>query len=72
MVLPNKAYDILKWLMLLLVPLATFIVSVIDAFATGDPKAIIMATFSGLTELIGIIIKVSDTNFKKQALPEGK
>ena len=64
--LPDKVYDILKWIMILAVPFATFIVSVIDAFATGDPRSIIMAIFSGIAELIGIIIKISDGVYKKQ------
>ena len=36
MKLPNKVYDILKWIMILAVPFATFIVSIIDAVATVD------------------------------------
>lgn len=65
MKLPDKVYDILKWIMILAVPLATFIVSIIDAVATGDTRAIIMTVFSGITELIGIIIKISDGVYKK-------
>jgi len=68
--LPNKVYDILKWIMILAVPFATFIVSIIDAVATGDPRSIIMAIFSGVAELIGIIIKISDGTYKKQLKEE--
>ena len=66
MKLPNKVYDILKWIMLLAVPVGTFIMSLIAAIATKNASAIITAVFSGLASLAGAIIKVSDNEYKKE------
>ena len=67
-ILPNKVYEVLKWITILAVPLATFIISVYDSIITGDFRSIVMAVLSGLAELAGIIIKVSDTQYKKKLL----
>lgn len=66
MKLPNVVYDILKWIMFLAVPVGTFILGIITAAQTGDVSAIITAVFGGLGTLAGIIIKVSDGNYKKE------
>ena len=64
--LPDNVYDILKWIMLLAVPVGTFILGIIAAVQTGDPVAIITAVCGGLETLIGIILKISDSFYKKQ------
>ncbi|MBR2246053.1 MAG: hypothetical protein IJ880_03355 [Bacilli bacterium] len=66
MKLPNKVYDIFKWIMFLGVPVGTFIVAVIAAVNTHDPAAIITAVFGGLSTLAGIIIKISDGEYQKE------
>lgn len=65
MQLPDKIYDILKWVMLLIVPIGAFIISIITAIQTGDIVAIITAITTGIESLIGIIIKISDSTYKK-------
>lgn len=65
MILNNKFYDILKWVMFLATPVCTFIIGIIAAVATGDMSAIITAVVGGLGTLAGTIIKISDTNYKK-------
>lgn len=65
MKLPNKVYDALKWIMLLAVPICTFITALIAAIQTGDPTAIITTVISGLGSLAGAIIKISDNEYKK-------
>lgn len=65
MKLPNKVYDILKWIMILGVPVATFIIGIINAINTGSPEAIVTAVFSGLATLAGVIIKASDISYQK-------
>lgn len=70
MKLPDKVYDVMKWLMLLAVPVATFIIGIIDAVQTGDVTAIITAVFGGISTLAGIILKISDS-FYKSELKEG-
>lgn len=69
--LPDKAYDILKWIMFLAVPVGTFILGIIAAAQTGDVSAIITAVFGGLGTLAGIIIKVSDGTYQKEKEIEG-
>lgn len=66
MKLPDKVYDILKWIMLLAVPIGTFILGIMAAADTGNPAAIITATCGGIETLIGIILKISDTIYKNQ------
>lgn len=66
MKLPNKVYDVLKWVMLLGVPVGSFIISIITAVNTGDPTAVITAVFTGLATLAGIVIKISDGEYKKE------
>ena len=66
MKLPDKVYDILKWVFLLVVPVGSFITSVIVSIQTGDVKAIIAAVATGIESLVGLIIKISDSNYKKE------
>lgn len=70
MKLSNKLYNILKWIMILAGPVATFILGIIAAVQTGDPAAIVTAVFGGLGTLAGIVIKVSDVNYKKELSSE--
>lgn len=65
MKLPDKVYDVLKWVMLLATPVCTFVLGILAAIQTGDPSAIITATIGGLGTLAGIIIKISDATYKK-------
>lgn len=64
--LPDKVYDVLKWVMLLATPVCTFILGIIAAVQTGDVSAIITATIGGLGTLAGVIIKISDTTYRKE------
>ena len=66
MVLNDKTYETLKWIMLLATPLCTFILGIYAAIQTGDVTAIITAVLGGLGTLAGTIIKVSDTNYRKE------
>lgn len=66
MKLPDKVYDILKWVMLLATPVCTFILGIIAAVQTGEIPAIITAVIGGLGTLAGVIIKISDAEYKKQ------
>ena len=71
MKLPDKVYNILKWIMFLAVPTGTFILGIIAAAQTGDISAIITAVFGGIGTLAGIIIKISD-NIYHAELKEGE
>ena len=64
MKLPDKVYDVMKWIMFLAVPVGTFIIGIILAVRTGDVIAIITAIFGGIETLAGIIIKISDNVYQ--------
>jgi hypothetical protein len=66
MKLPDKVYDVLKWIMLLAGPVTTFILGIIAAANTGDVSAIITAVLGGIGTLAGIIIKISDGQYRKE------
>lgn len=66
MKLPDKVYDVLKWIMLLAGPVTTFILGIIAAVNTGDVSAIITAVLGGIGTLAGVIIKISDGQYKKE------
>lgn len=66
MKLPDKVYDILKWVMMLAGPVTTFILGIIAAVQTGDPAAIITAVLGGIGTLAGVIIKISDNTYRKE------
>jgi hypothetical protein len=71
MKLPDKVYLILKWIMLLATPVCTFIIGIYEAIQTGSFAAIVTAVLGGLGTLAGVIIKISDSEYKK-ALESGK
>ena len=66
MKLPDKVYDVMKWIMLLATPICTFIIGIIAAVQTGDPAAIITAVIGGIGTLAGVIIKISDSEYRKE------
>ena len=66
MKLPDTVYIVLKWIMLLATPVCTFILGIIAAIQTGDVSAIITAVLGGLGTLAGVIIKISDTQYRKE------
>ena len=64
--LPDNVYLIMKWIMLLAVPVCVFITGIMDAVQTGSPSAIITAVIGGLGTLAGVIIKISDSEYRKE------
>lgn len=71
MKLPDKVYNVLKWVMLLATPVCTFVLGIIAAIQTGDISAIVTAVLGGIGTLAGVIIKISDAEYKK-TLESGK
>ena len=66
MKLPDKVYIVMKWIMLLAVPVCVFITGIIDAVGTGNISSIITAVIGGLGTLAGVIIKISDSEYRKE------
>lgn len=65
MVLNDRVYRIMKWVNILAVPLATFLIGIVNAVMTGNIEAIITAIIGGAGTVAGVIIKASDTNYYK-------
>lgn len=63
MILNDKLYRIMKWVNILAVPIATFLIGIVNAFMTGSIEAIITAIIGGAGTVAGIIIKESDRNY---------
>lgn len=63
MILNDKLYKIMKWVNILAVPIATFLIGVVNAVMTGSIEAIITAIIGGVGTVAGIIIKESDRNY---------
>ena len=70
MVLNDKFYKVMKWVNILAVPLATFLIGVYAAFMTHNVEAIITAVIGGLGTLAGVVLKVSDDKFYKNNIIE--
>ncbi len=70
MVLNDKLYKIMKWINILAVPLATFLIGVYAAVMTRNVEAIITAVIGGLGTLAGVVLKVSDDRFKQNNIIE--
>lgn len=66
MKLPDNVYIIMKWIMLLATPVCTFIIGIYEAILTGSFAAIVTAVIGGLGTLAGVIIKISDTQYRKE------
>ncbi len=66
MKLPDKVYIVMKWIMLLAVPVCVFITGIIDAVGTGNISSIITAVIGGIGTLAGVIIKISDSEYRKE------
>ena len=66
MKLPDNVYIIMKWIMLLATPVCTFIIGIYEAIQTGSFAAIVTAVIGGLGTLAGVIIKISDTQYRKE------
>lgn len=66
MVLNNKLYKIMKWINILAVPIATFLIGAYAAFMTHNVEAIITAVIGGLGTIAGVVLKVSDDAFNKE------
>lgn len=66
MLLPNKAYDILKWIALYLLPaLGTlyFALSQIWGFPYGEE---IVGTITAIDTFLGVILGISTVNYRKE------
>ena len=66
--IPDKIYDLLKWIALICIPALVTFLSVVLGVLDVDPKTvnIIVTIISALGTLIGTLIGVSTSAYKKE------
>lgn len=65
MKLPNKVYDILKWLLILVIPAAMTLIGTLGQIYEFDTEKIIL-TISAITTFLGVITGISNYSYKKE------
>ena len=66
MQLPDKAYDILKWITLVFLPAATTLTGVIlNTFNVGATD-IVLTIMTAVTTFLGAILGISNINYNKK------
>lgn len=70
----NRMYDIIKFISLIIAPIATFIAALATIWGWGDIGAKVVATISAIDVLVGAVVVILKTIYDKQqkALNEGK
>lgn len=67
MKLPNKAYDILKWVLMIVVPaFITLLTLLTGAWGWDIPIEAITATITGVATFVGVCVGISTANYNKE------
>ena len=68
MKIPNRVYDVLKWIALICIPAIVTFLSVVLGVLEVEPKTInvIVTIISAIGTLIGTLIGVSTANYNKE------
>lgn len=62
----NKTYDVIKFISLLIAPVATFVAALASIWGWGDIGAKVVATISAVDVLLGAVVIVLKTLYDKQ------
>lgn len=65
MTLPNKVYDVLKWLVLVVIPAVTTFYVVLDRLFQWGLAEIVATISSALCTCIGAIVGISTAQYNK-------
>lgn len=67
MKIPNRIYDVLKWIALICIPAIVTFLSVVLGVLDVDPKTVnvVVTIISAVGTLIGTLIGVSSVSYKK-------
>jgi hypothetical protein len=67
MKIPNRIYDVLKWIALICIPAIVTFLSVVLGVLDVDPKTVnvVVTIISAVGTLIGTLIGVSSANYNK-------
>ena len=69
MKLPDKVYDFLKWLLIVVVPAAITLLTVLTkAWNWNIPLEAIVATISGVATFVGVCVGISSINYTKSQM----
>ena len=73
MILPNKVYELLKWLCLIVSPaFCTLLVTLSNLWGWQIPTEAIVGTITAITTFVGVIIGISNHNYNKELSDEYK
>lgn len=67
MKIPNRIYDVLKWIALICIPAIVTFLSVVLGVLDVDPKTVnvVVTIISAVGTLIGTLIGISSVSYKK-------
>lgn len=67
MKIPNKVYDVLKWVLMIVVPaFVTLFTLLASTWAWDVPVEAIVATITGVATFIGVCVGISSAAYKKE------
>lgn len=67
MKIPNKIYDILKWVLMIVVPaFITLFTLLAKTWNWNIPVVSITTTISGIATFIGVVVGISNHNYNKE------
>ena len=66
MTISNKMYDIIKFVSLIIAPIATFISALATIWCWGDVGTKVVATISAVDVLVGAVVVILKTLYDKQ------
>lgn len=67
MKLPDKVYDILKWVLIIVVPaFITLFTLLARTWGWQIPVEAIVATITGIAAFVGVIVGISSANYNKE------
>ena len=67
MKIPNKLYDMLKWLLMIVVPaFVTLFTLLATTWHWNIPVEAIVATITGVATFIGVCVGISSVAYKKE------
>lgn len=71
-ILPSKAYDILKWIVLVFLPALTTLVGVVGQVLNLASMEIVLTIMVAVTTFLGTLLGVSNAQYKASKTEESK
>lgn len=71
-ILPSKAYDILKWVVLVFLPALTTLVGVVGQVLNLANMEIVLTIMVAVTTFLGTLLGVSNAQYKASKTEESK